>query len=437
MPRRGRDAVRGRRRRRRPRRAAGRRAGDDLHGLAGPAADDPQHVQDRRRADAVLHARRGAHARDARALDLRRPLRRHGLPPDRLRAALLGLGAGGARPRRDRARGDAARRASRSCTSSTASAPRTRSRKIELLERRRPARHDRRRARRGAPRSARSRPTARCCAARRRTPTSSSRRARPCNRFYDACPAIVQEAMDRFAERTGRRYRLFDYVGAPRGRARDRADGLGRRDGARDRRAGCVARGERVGVLKVRLYRPFSVDATSSRRCRRRVRAHRGARPHQGAGRGRRAALPRRRRGAARGRRASAPAASPRVDRRPLRALVARSSRPAMVKAVFDELAPSRAAQPLHGRHRRRRHAHSRCRATRSSTSSPTTRVRARLLRPRRRRHRRAPTRTRSRSSARRPTTTRRATSSTTRRSRARSRSRTCASARGRSAPPT
>ena len=48
-----------------------------------------------------------------------------------------------------------------------------------------------------------------------------------------------------------------------------------------------------------------------------------------------------------------------------------------------------------------------------------------------------APTRTRSRSSARRPTTTPRATSSTTRRSPARSPSRTCASARGRSAPPT
>ena len=48
----GRDAVGGRRRRRGPRRAAGGRAGDDLHGVAGPAADDPEHVQDRRRADA-------------------------------------------------------------------------------------------------------------------------------------------------------------------------------------------------------------------------------------------------------------------------------------------------------------------------------------------------------------------------------------------------
>ena len=44
----GRDAVGGGRRRRGPRRAAGRRALDDVHGVAGPAADDPQHVQDRR-----------------------------------------------------------------------------------------------------------------------------------------------------------------------------------------------------------------------------------------------------------------------------------------------------------------------------------------------------------------------------------------------------
>ena len=61
--------------RRGARRAAGRRAGDDVHGVAGPAPDDPEHVQDRRRADAVHHARGGAHAGHPRAVDLRRPLR--------------------------------------------------------------------------------------------------------------------------------------------------------------------------------------------------------------------------------------------------------------------------------------------------------------------------------------------------------------------------
>ena len=106
-PRSGRNAVGRRRGRRRPRRAAGRLARDHLHGLAGPAPDDPQHVQDRGRAHALHDARGGAHARHARVVDLRRSLRRHGLPPDRLRAALRELRAGSARHGRRRARRDA------------------------------------------------------------------------------------------------------------------------------------------------------------------------------------------------------------------------------------------------------------------------------------------------------------------------------------------
>ena len=35
------------------------------------------------------------------------------------------------------------------------------------------------------------------------------------NPFYDACPGIVQKVMDEFAKQTGRKYQLFDYVGAP------------------------------------------------------------------------------------------------------------------------------------------------------------------------------------------------------------------------------
>jgi len=37
----------------------------------------------------------------------------------------------------------------------------------------------------------------------------------PVNPFYEATPAIVERAMERFGELTGRRYRAFDYVGAP------------------------------------------------------------------------------------------------------------------------------------------------------------------------------------------------------------------------------
>ncbi|MCA9175442.1 MAG: pyruvate:ferredoxin (flavodoxin) oxidoreductase [Planctomycetales bacterium] len=80
------------------------------------------------------------------------------------------------------------------------------------------------------------------------------------NPYYDACPGIVQEAMDRFAELTGRSYRLFDYVGAANATRVIVLMGSG---------AGAVeevvqhlnARGEKVGVLKVRLYRPFDIAA--------------------------------------------------------------------------------------------------------------------------------------------------------------------------------
>ena len=84
--------------------------GDDVHRVAGPAADDPEHVQDRRRADAGGHPRRGPLARRAGTVDLRRPPGRDGGPADGLRAARVGLGAGGARPRARRAGGDAATR---------------------------------------------------------------------------------------------------------------------------------------------------------------------------------------------------------------------------------------------------------------------------------------------------------------------------------------
>ena len=56
------------------------------------------------------------------------------------------------------------------------------------------------------------------------------------NVYHLACAGHVQGEMDRFAKLTGRAYRLFDYVGHPEADARHRPDGLGRRDGPRDRR---------------------------------------------------------------------------------------------------------------------------------------------------------------------------------------------------------
>ena len=78
------------------------------------------------------------------------------------------------------------------------------------------------------------------------------------NSFYDACPEIVQSEMDRLFVRTGRRYRLFDYVGHPRAERVVIVMGSGA-ETVHETVDALTARGERVGVLKVRLYRPFSI----------------------------------------------------------------------------------------------------------------------------------------------------------------------------------
>ena len=101
------DAVGGRRRRRRARRAPVRRADDDLHRIAGAAADAAEHVQDRRRAHADGVPCRGASAGDVGAVDLRGPFRCDGRPHHWLRAAQLGIRAGGTRQRAHRSGGDA------------------------------------------------------------------------------------------------------------------------------------------------------------------------------------------------------------------------------------------------------------------------------------------------------------------------------------------
>jgi pyruvate-ferredoxin/flavodoxin oxidoreductase len=80
------------------------------------------------------------------------------------------------------------------------------------------------------------------------------------NPFYEACPAIVQRAMDRLAARTGRRYRLFDYAGHPEAERVIVLMGSGAGAAAEAVEA-LAARGERVGLLQVRLFRPFAIRA--------------------------------------------------------------------------------------------------------------------------------------------------------------------------------
>jgi pyruvate-ferredoxin/flavodoxin oxidoreductase len=78
------------------------------------------------------------------------------------------------------------------------------------------------------------------------------------NSFYERCPGIVEQAMARFGERTGRRYQLFEYVGDPQAERVIVMMGSGA-EVAHETVEWLQARGEKVGVLKVRLFRPFSV----------------------------------------------------------------------------------------------------------------------------------------------------------------------------------
>ncbi|HPM37345.1 MAG TPA: pyruvate:ferredoxin (flavodoxin) oxidoreductase [candidate division Zixibacteria bacterium] len=78
------------------------------------------------------------------------------------------------------------------------------------------------------------------------------------NRYYLAAPALVQKAMDRFAGIVGRGYHLFDYMGHPEADRVVVVMGSGA-EVVHETVDALAARGEKVGVIKVRLYRPFSV----------------------------------------------------------------------------------------------------------------------------------------------------------------------------------
>ena len=81
-----------------------------------------------------------------------------------------------------------------------------------------------------------------------------------CNPYYLACAGLVQETMDEFARLTGRQYRLFEYVGDPKAEHVIVLMGSGA-DTAREYVDWANARGDKVGLLTVRLYRPFDARA--------------------------------------------------------------------------------------------------------------------------------------------------------------------------------
>ncbi|MBN2327839.1 MAG: pyruvate:ferredoxin (flavodoxin) oxidoreductase [Candidatus Omnitrophica bacterium] len=78
------------------------------------------------------------------------------------------------------------------------------------------------------------------------------------NPYYDACPEIIQKYMDKFASIAGRQYKLFDYVGDPEAEDVIVMMGSGA-EVAHEAVEYMNERGAKVGLVKVRLYRPFSI----------------------------------------------------------------------------------------------------------------------------------------------------------------------------------
>ena len=80
-----------------------------------------------------------------------------------------------------------------------------------------------------------------------------------CNKYYEAAPAIVQKYMDMLAKETGRSYKLYEYVGAEDAERVVVAMGSGC-ETLHETVEALVKNGEKVGLLKVRLYRPFDMS---------------------------------------------------------------------------------------------------------------------------------------------------------------------------------
>ncbi|MEK6626116.1 MAG: pyruvate:ferredoxin (flavodoxin) oxidoreductase, partial [Bdellovibrionota bacterium] len=80
-----------------------------------------------------------------------------------------------------------------------------------------------------------------------------------CNPFYARTPQIVEDCMTSFTKLTGRKYSLFDYVGSPDAERVVIMMGSGA-EAAHELVDTLIERGEKVGLLKVRLYRPFSIE---------------------------------------------------------------------------------------------------------------------------------------------------------------------------------
>ena len=292
----------------------------------------------------------------ARPLDLRRPLRRDGLPPDRLRHALLGLRAGGPRPRprgpRRDPRGPGALPPLLRRLPHLARGPQDRA-----ARGRRPALHDARRPRGRAP-PARPHPGQAGPARHRAEPRRLLPGPRGLQPLLPGLPRDRREDDGPLRRAHRPHLQALRLRRPPAGRARDRPHGLGRRGRARDRRGGRARDGRpprgpgREGRHPQGPARPPVLgEALRGRAPQHRPRDRR-ARPHQGAGLRRRAALPRRGGRGPRGPRGRPqhPRRRPDGGGRALRPLL-EGLQPRAGEGGLRRARPPRGpAQPLHGR---------------------------------------------------------------------------------------
>ena len=229
---------------------------DDVYRIAGAFADDTGYVQDSRRIAADGVSYNGKVAGRTRAIDIRRPGGCDGLPADRLGNALLKQRSGG----------------NGFCTDCTtgrllqAAVPflhffdgfRT-SHEIQKVEE---LTFDDMRAMIddelvAAVRARALTPDRPMIAGTAQNPDVYFQGREVVNKFYLAMPGIVQETMNKFAKLVGRQYHLFDYVGAADAEKVIIIMGSGA-ETVHETVEYLASKGEKVGVLKVRLFRPFS-----------------------------------------------------------------------------------------------------------------------------------------------------------------------------------
>ena len=151
-----------------------------------------------------------------------------------------------------------------------------------------------------------------------------------CNKYYDALPAVVEEYMGKINEKLGTNYQLFNYYGAPDAERVIVAMGS-ICDVAEEVIDYMNAHGEKVGLVKVRLYRPFATREVPGRHPRH-LQEDRRPRPDQGARRHGRASV--HGRGHCPGQRRQAD----HRHRRPATASAPRTPPPSSVFAVYEEL---------------------------------------------------------------------------------------------------